>query len=185
MKELRLSTGRRLVLEADAFCECPREWDNKVTTLIGLNNSKVGFDVEYDNKRLLFEAKDEAIKEGNFVFELYMLNHSGIKLSLDDFNDPWDSGLVGFVIVKKDDFMNNENRARALAEGEIDYYNKWINGEVYSLQVEHPEGFDTVIDDRYAAFFIDSEDDLEYVIRELDLTNGELHEALDNIDKLY
>lgn len=186
MKELRLSTGRRIVVKYDESCDVdnPRNYD-PVSKLIGLKSSKYSlFDETFDSIESLYEERDEALKRGDFVFNLYIYDHSMISLSIEPFNDIWDSGLIGFCIVAKAEGIYNETRAKELAEYGLKVFTQWINGEVFEVLVAHPDGFDTVIDDSIGGCFIDNEDDLRDVLEGLDLTEGERRETLDNIDKL-
>ena len=147
MKELRLLTGRRIVLDYEQNCieESPRYWE-PVTRLIGVPNREVSLDETYDDWFELREARDQAIEAGDHVFNLYKLSHGNIFLSIDPFYDPWDSGQIGYCIVRNA-VTDSKERAAILAKGELDTFNKWLNGEVYAIRVEHPEGFNAVIDD--------------------------------------
>lgn len=40
-------------------------------------------------------------KKDNHIFSLYMYDHSGLAFSLTDFNDRWDSGLLGYICIRK------------------------------------------------------------------------------------
>lgn len=181
MKEVRLSTGRKVVVDYDesTAIDSPRNW-GPVTKLIGLKSSQYSlFDETFDSIESLYEERDRALIEGSFVFNLYMYKHSYIVLSVYPFADKWDSSQIGFCIVQK-----NTKNAREVAESELTVFNKWLNGEVYEMLVAHHDGFDTVIDDYIGGCFIDNEDDLKDILDGLDLTEGELREALDNLDKL-
>lgn len=178
MKELRLSTGRKVVLDYDEI-DSPRDWE-PVTKLIGLKSSQYSlFDETFDSIESLYEERDKALKEGDFVFNLYMYKHSCVVLSVYPFADKWDSSQVGFCIVQK-----NTKNAREVTESELTVFNKWLNGEVFEIYVAHPDGFDTVVDDLIGGCFINNEDDLRDILDGLDLSKGELKEALYNIDEL-
>lgn len=186
MKELRLSTGRRIVVKYDegSWVSNPRDFD-PVTKIIGLKSSKYSlFDETFDSIESLYEERDEALKRGDFVFNLYIYDHSMISLSIEPFNDIWDSGLIGFCIVAKAEGIYNETRAKELTESELKIFSQWINGEVFEMLVEHPDGFDIHIDDNIGGLFIENENDLKDTLEMLDLGEVELKEALDNIDEL-
>lgn len=188
MKELRLSTGRRIVVKYDESCavDNPRNFYDPVSKLIGLKSSKYSlFDETFDSIESLYEERDEALKRGDFVFNLYIYDHSMISLSIEPFfNDIWDSDLIGFCIVAKAEGIYNETRAKELAEYELKVFTQWINGEVFEVLVEHPDGFDTHLDDLIGGCFIEDEKDLKDILDGLDLSEGELMEALDTLDKL-
>lgn len=181
MKEVRLSTGRKVVVDYDesTAIDSPRNW-GPVTKLVGLSKTCYNvFDETFDSILELYDERDKALREGAFVFNLYMYKHRCIVLSVYPFADKWDSSQIGFCIVQK-----NTKNAREVAESELTVFNKWLNGEVFEVLVAHPDGFDTVIDDYIGGCFIDNEDDLRDVLDGLDLTEGERREALDNLDKL-
>ena len=175
MKELRLSTGRRIVVDYDQSCaiDSPRNW-GPVTKLVGLESSKYSlFDETFDSIEALYEEREEALKRGDFVFNLYIYDHSLISLSIEPFYDMWDSGQIGFCIVAKAEGIYNEARAKELAESELKVFTQWINGEVYEVLV-----------DLIGGCFIENENDLKDILDMLDLSEVELKEASDNIDKL-
>ena len=186
MKELRLSTGRRVVVDYDesSLIGNPRD-ACPVSYIIGLSGLRFNvFDKEFGSIEALYEEKAKAIKNGAFVFDLYAHIHSSITLSLSPFLDTYDSSFIGFCIVYKNDGIYSKERAWALAENELYLYSKWLNGEVYEVLVEHPEGFDCVIDDCAGGLMINSEEELIDSLELLDLTDGERREVLDNLDKL-
>lgn len=185
MKELRLSTGRKVVVDYDesSYVESPRDW-NPITRLIGVSNRNITLDENYESWFELREARDQAIESGAHVFNLYKFSHGNILLSIDPFADPWDSCQIGYCIVRNE-IYENRNVAAEMARGELDIFNRWLNGEVFKVLVAHPDGFDTVIDDCIGGCFIESENDLRDILDGLDLTEGERREVLDNIDKLY
>lgn len=185
IKELRLSTGRKVVVDYDeySYVESPRDWE-PVTRLIGVPNRDITLDETYDDWFELREARDQAIECGDHVFNLYKLSHGNIFLSIDPFNDPWDSGQIGYCIVRNA-VTDSKERAAMLAKSELDTFNRWLNGEIFVVYVAHPDGFDTIIDDCIGGCFINNEDDLRDILDGLDLTEGERREALNNLDKLY
>ncbi len=74
---------------------------------------------------------------------LYMLDHSGVTISTNPFSCPWDSGRVGFVLVRRDHpELKGLHRAKAVEraekviECEIDEYDKYLRGEVYHLRID-------------------------------------------------
>lgn len=185
MKELMLSTGRKVVVDYDdeiSYGESPRNWV-PVTKLIGVPNRDITLDETYDDWFDLREARDQAIEAGDHVFNLYKLSHGNIFLSIEPFADPWDSGQIGYCIVRNA-VTDSKERAAMLAKSELDTFNRWLNGEIFKVYVAHPDGFNTVIDDLIGGCFIDNEDDLRDILDGLDLTEGELKEALYNIDDL-
>ena len=81
-----------------------------------------------------------AQRVGFHVMPLYIYDHSGIALAMDrsyPFNCPWDSGLVGFILVT-DEMLEHcqSDNAWKLAESYFNEYNRYITGDVWSICVE-------------------------------------------------
>ena len=73
-------------------------------------------------------------KEGYYVVPVYALHHGVSHYSIDDFNDPWDSGVAGIVFCKKQKGLpDNDDLLRRIIEDEIKEYDAWVNGEVYGV----------------------------------------------------
>jgi hypothetical protein len=78
---------------------------------------------------------------------LYLYDHSGITISTKSFNDRWDSGQVGWVIVDEkqlnkicgEDYERSEEKLSSIIEGEVDTYDKYLTGEVYRYEVYEVE----------------------------------------------
>lgn len=82
-----------------------------------------------------------------FWIPLYMLDHSGVRISTRPFNDPWDSGCCGFVGVLKEDIENqygdlsdaSVSCARAVMLEEVKIIDALFRGEVYSYAIDQFE----------------------------------------------
>jgi hypothetical protein len=77
---------------------------------------------------------------------LYLFDHSGITISTRDFNDRWDSGRIGFVIITKDNLKKmcgdteyTIEQIYDMLEGEVDTYDKFLRGDVYSYTIYEVE----------------------------------------------
>ena len=76
-------------------------------------------------------------------FPLYMLDHSGISLSLSPFADRWDSGQVGYIFMKASNFVDERGENRIVLEAEqrkhaeafIEYINCALVGEIYGYDI--------------------------------------------------
>ncbi len=72
------------------------------------------------------------------ILTVHRFEHSGVAYSTKPFNDPWDSGAVGFIWADEDDVSSwfeglrasRDGVARILA-GEVEEYSSWANGECY------------------------------------------------------
>ena len=78
------------------------------------------------------------------AFPLYMYDHGNTCYRVSEggnpFSCPWDSGRVGFVFVKKSDFMRGKQwpsrkRLFKAAQSFCEEYTSWANGEVYGYIV--------------------------------------------------
>lgn len=80
------------------------------------------------------------------ILPLYLLDHSGLRMSTTSFNDPWDSGQVGFIYCTNDDVKNlgmdpendYENVKELLIE-EVKEYDNWLN--------DYPPHYEYIITD--------------------------------------
>lgn len=181
LKSLTLSTGRRISLDFDYCADNPRDWDN-LSRLLCIQNREFSLDENLTNDELLLECK-KARNAGDFVFSLYVYMHSGIVFSTTPFSCAFDSGVCGAAIVPKN-IAKTKERALEIVKSEIDILNSFLNGSVYTLSVEHPKGFDVICDDSIAGLYIDNENDLKDALEYIDLTTGEISEAIENIDEL-
>lgn len=111
-------------------------------------------DEVYDDAVLQRRKSALAVRLRNFikrfavVLPLYMLDHSGVSISTRGFADSWDSGQVGFVFLLKKKYLYSCTTKRnyriadieKCIEGEVEMYNQYLRGEVYSITVIDAEG---------------------------------------------
>lgn len=77
---------------------------------------------------------------------LYLHAHSGRKLSLEPFRDPWDSGMLGYAYISRSELERvglqdaTPEQLRASLETEVAIMNQWIEGEVFGYILEDDEG---------------------------------------------
>jgi len=145
--------GHTIVIENDDSPENPRtEWDNLTEIhccssryYLGEHNHS-----SWDDCR---EAIAEHKRNGALVIDLFAYIHGGTVLSLASFHGrlpqghaEFDSGKCGFVVVPKKGIIENwgkknwtnKLRARAydVAKGDIEIFNQYLAGEVYSYNVD-------------------------------------------------
>lgn len=75
---------------------------------------------------------------------LYLYDHGDITMSTGSFNDPWDSGQVGFIYVTKEEIKKEygvkrvtkgvRDKVLALLESEVKTYAIYLEGRVYGYQ---------------------------------------------------
>jgi hypothetical protein len=85
--------------------------------------------------------------ERTIALPIYMLDHSSIKLSTEDFGDPWDSGQVGYIYVplsRIKEFMALGDRdideeitgqVLDILKSEVKTYSSYLNGEAVRYEV--------------------------------------------------
>ena len=95
---------------------------------------------------------------GIVYLPLFLYDHSGITMNVDGFNDPWDSGQVGYIYTDKKTIMQNvggyyvgnnvdgrfvkttERNWKKVAyhdmESEVSIYDQYLTGQVYGIITE-------------------------------------------------
>ena len=153
LDELELDTiykdnsGRFFKLFYDEYSESPRLDDN-VTTILTWERDYSSPDENHDTFKEFAEKHGvdvsqeynldsvmEAMrKEGYYVVPVYVLHHGVSHYSIDDFNDPWDSGVVGVAFCKKQEGLpDNDDYLRKIIDREVKMYDAWVNGEIYGV----------------------------------------------------
>ena len=137
----------RIEVFTDEHCENPvQNWDMLGEYFCWHRQYNLG-----NSKR--FETPEEVVeyakKTNSMLFSLYLYDHSGIALSLSNshypFNDRWDAGQVGFVLVDREKALKEygkkklskqlRQRISQVIEGEVETYNQYLSGDVYGYVV--------------------------------------------------
>jgi hypothetical protein len=91
------------------------------------------------------EWLSENAPEGSEVLPVFMYDHGSITLSTSSFNDRWDSGQLGFIVMTPDKILEGWGRgsteitdamrvgARECMAEEVKLYNDYLNGEVWGF----------------------------------------------------
>ena len=145
MIERKLSVGNISVeIYYDTESESPRLWSPMTKFVMSHNryNLPNEIDFPFDDYDSWEEVDVELFKDFNWVFPVYMLDHGGTRLSLKSFNDPWDSGIVGFICLSLSEASSNfalgtdwDEKARQVAEAELEEWDNWMNGNVFGFRV--------------------------------------------------
>lgn len=90
--------------------------------------------------------------KGALILPVFRFEHSSIAYNTTGFNDSWDSGRVGFIIIDRPTMVKEwgkvlctkavRAKAQKYLEGEIETYSQWANSEVYGYRVFDPEDED-------------------------------------------
>lgn len=148
-----LTNGHTLSIFQDECAESPREWDNLGTMTCFHKRYNLGDNMKNDS--MLSDSSNfdswDALEEflinergAEVILPIYMYDHSGITINTTGFNDPWDSGQVGFIWVSKERILSefhdvSPNTIEIVTNcliGEVDTYNKYLTGDVYGYEIE-------------------------------------------------
>lgn len=143
----------------------PREWDNFGTMVCFHNKYTLGdkHDLQSPDYSSWAEVRDAIeVDEGAMVIlPLYLYDHSGISMSVGASRGQhaaWDSGQVGFIYCTDGDMVANGIKdlaqAEALLRGEVDAYNRYLTGDLYTYRIERQSTCDSC--SHTSAEFVDS-----------------------------
>jgi hypothetical protein len=143
-----------ITIEYDDSPDNPRDWDN----LGVLSMYHRGYDFPNESGYNLdnYDSGDDLLKDviknerPALILPVFMYEHGGIALSTGGFSDPWDSGQIGFIFVRRADVLKEWNVKRISPklyrtlvqnlEDEVETYSQYLNGEVYGYIVTGPDG---------------------------------------------
>lgn len=122
-----MSLSYRIVQDTDP--QSPEDWGNEDLFLITTKNryfqvTRKGFDF------------DSLHKDEYHAVPLYAYIHGGIVLSVEGFSDPWDSGQIGYVMVKKNAGFRNIKKA---AQSLVTEWNQYLSGDVWGYVIERED----------------------------------------------
>lgn len=80
------------------------------------------------------------------ILNLYLLDHSGLSISVKDFHDNWDSGQVGWIWVTKENVIKSlytgyedtsdwREKAEKALIAEVETYDEYLRGDVYGYVI--------------------------------------------------
>lgn len=163
--------GHEIILEQDEGAESPREWENVGEILYTSTRYTLG------DKRVDSEEIDEIIKRKDVIYlNVFAYIHSGISLSCSSFRGRaphahWDSGQCGIIWCTKEKAVKEwgkklctkkvVERAERHLKGEIETYNRFLNGEVVGYVIEGPH-----CEDSCWGFYPDEKGKYDYAISE-------------------
>lgn len=124
----------------------PREWDNLGTMVCWHPRYTLG---DLQPKGDPQEWYDAHVPKGAIVLPLYLLDHSGLRIKIGSFHDPWDSGQVGWIYVTREDVLKEYDR-KALSEkvrrrvedqlrAEVTIYDAYLSGNVLRYAIEEDD----------------------------------------------
>lgn len=130
----------------DDNAQSPDDWGSNDVFLVGFHRQffvqRNGFGEEVigllNEKEIYDESLAERVKQIKkeyHVFPLYAYIHSGIALSLKDPSDTWDSGMVGYVLVKKTLFKTTK-KAWDAAQALVGDWRAYLDGDIYAVSIK-------------------------------------------------
>jgi hypothetical protein len=177
-------TSQIVKIHTDDDAESPRQWDNLGTMICMHNNYTLGDDMVESSEEL-----NEILKEEKPVIQmpLYLIDHSGISMSTNDYGDMWDSGCVGMIYATREkilDSMTGWNgtkrmpmkkrltkkmleQAKEILKSEVETYAQYLEGNVYGYilynksRCDHDEEHLDHEDSCWGFYMGDKEDSLD------------------------
>lgn len=148
IKEIEYKNHRIKIFQDDTPFN-PREEFERLGTMVCFHKRhKLGDEHDFcdteDFKDFLKKYKKTIIK-----LPIYLYDHSGLLVQTYPFNDPWDSGLLGYSYtsyekIKK--YMDWKKitkkrieKVKRMLQSEIKEYNSYLNNEVYGYTLEKIE----------------------------------------------
>ena len=121
--------------------DSPRENDNVGTMVCWHNRYKLGDKHDFQTPQDFNEWKNLEISTGEdfTILPLYLYDHSGITMSVNQFSCPWDSGQVGWIFVTKSKLKKEKidiKRAEDILRAEVEEYDKYLTGDVWGYVIK-------------------------------------------------
>ena len=132
-----------LKIEQDLDPMSPREFDNTGIMVCGNSHYTLG-DKQINDQSPEEYFTDLGLSQKDIILlPLYIMDHSGLSMSTGDYNDKWDSGLVGFIYTTKQKVKDEWNVKRISKKlhdriinrlkSEVNVYSDYIEGNVYGF----------------------------------------------------
>lgn len=122
--------------------DSPRDWDNLGTMVCGHRRYSLG-DIQVRDMDE-WEANKPNEKDTLVILPLGLYDHSGITMYVGGRTDPWDSGEVGYIYVRKDNkevidykkthtWKETAEWAERVLRDEVRTYDAYLRGDVYCV----------------------------------------------------
>jgi len=143
--------GYNIEIYPDELNDSPRDWDNLTEFHCWHRRCNLG-DFNYNNSNMneFYDIYREAKRNNDIILSLYIYEHGGITISLSNdnypFNDRWDSGQIGYVIVRRKKMIEEfgkkiftpklKKRAIEIVKSDVKVYDQFLRGDVYGYVIE-------------------------------------------------
>lgn len=155
---------RFLKIVLDESPENPREWDNLGTMVCWHKRYDLGDKHAFGTPEDFWRFVRKNGGEKQFVvLPLYLYDHSGLAMSTRPFNDPWDSGQVGYIYASYAKIKENfgvkkvtaevRQKVEELLKGEVEEYSLYLEGRVYGFVAYSWTGHNFEVEDSCYGFF--------------------------------
>lgn len=153
--------------------ESPRDYyaDDNIGKMICFHNRyDLGDKHDFKSPSEFEEWYEEHQNKIVAIMPLYLLDHTELYMSTTDFNDPWDSGQVGYIYCTKESLENhgyNEDtpieEIKYMLDFEVQQYSDWLcgNPQYYGFSITD-EDDNTIYNQGVYA-----DDDIEHVIEKM------------------
>lgn len=140
--------GFQISIHYDEDRESPREWDNLGTMVCWHRRSNLGDRTVRSQDFKDMEGLVASFK-ARVLLPLYLYEHGGMTMRTYPFDDPWDSGQVGWIYTTTERTrkeygecitMEIEDNIKAVLRAEVEIYDQYLAGDVYGYQVTDPQG---------------------------------------------
>lgn len=148
MQKITFKDKAQLEIVYDDDPESPREWSNIGRMICFHKRYNLGDDHDYrfGDFESWDELQDQIEKDLDVaeILPLFLMDHSGISISVSPFGCPWDSGKIGFILCTKEDAKtnfgssNNPDRVRKCLISEVETYDQYLRGEIYRFVLRSP-----------------------------------------------
>jgi len=126
----------------------PRYW-NPIGTIIYNHPKYILGDYQIDKENysswqdvLEKEILDVSENPASIIYlPIYLLDHSSISISTSDFNNPWDSGQVGYIYMERTPLHQDKSdiQLKQILKSEISDFNKYLQGDCYGFELIESE----------------------------------------------
>lgn len=144
----KMSTKRKgltLTVFEDTY-EDPREYykDTNMSKMICFHKKyELGDEHNFKTPSEFIKWYKENKDKVAYIMPLYLLDHSILSISTEDFHNPWDSGQVGYVYILKDTLKQHNmagcgyKECMDMIETEVEEYDKWLCGypQYFSFEI--------------------------------------------------
>lgn len=168
----------KVLIQQSEWEEHPFQHDDSYTLF---SNHKY---INWDNHQLyeLLNEEDRITKpepDKYLYYKIYGYEHSGMCISREPFSCRWDSGLLGVLRLRKDDFEDPEQAI----DNYIKTVNQWLSGDIYIcvIQNELDECVDTC-----SGFYGSDDSTIESMdevigFKQYNITKEQVREAFRNV----